>query len=190
MRYQLAQEVLYLFDQWWGDTQFQTYITSISEHDDSEDQHGRLSMWRAFSRSSARVALVLRIPIAPDTAESLSLVLSPVAYFTDTRLGDELRSVIRNIEASRTFLQTVNRAHVVGSAFNMLVNAALCLKHEGFHEEREWRIIHSPNRHPSSLVRPSIEVIGGVPQTLYKIPLSGAPPPDLAISTFPTSSIE
>ena len=66
----------------------------------------------------------------------------------------------------------------------MLVNAALCLKHEGFQEEREWRIIHSPNRHPSPLVRASIEVIAGVPQTVYKIPLGG-PPPDLANNDIP-----
>jgi hypothetical protein len=92
---------------------------------------------------------------------------------------------IRNIEASRIFLQTVNRADVVGIAFNMLVSAALCLKYEGFHEEREWRIIHSPNRHPSTLVRASIEVIDGVPQTIYKIPLGGAPPPDLADIDIP-----
>jgi hypothetical protein len=67
----------------------------------------------------------------------------------------------------------------------MLTLASLCLKHGGFKEEREWRIIHSPNRHPSALVRASIEVIGGVPQTVYKIPLNGRPPPDLAEIDIP-----
>jgi hypothetical protein len=44
----VAEESFKLFDQWWNDIRFSTYITSISEHDDSEDAHGRLSMWRGF----------------------------------------------------------------------------------------------------------------------------------------------
>jgi len=175
----LAQDVLHLFDQWWNDIQFQSYILSLSEHDEGEDLHGRLSMWRAFSRSSARVALVVKLPLTEGSAESLKLLLSPVAYFTDTQVYGELLSIIRNIEANREFLQKTDRPSVVTVAFNMLVLAALCLKHEGFHEEREWRMIYSPKRNPSSLMAPSIEVIDGVPQTVYKIPLDGAPPADL-----------
>jgi hypothetical protein len=55
----VGTEAAQLFDQLWVSTRLQTYVTSISEHDDNEDHHGRLSMWRAFGRSTARVALVL-----------------------------------------------------------------------------------------------------------------------------------
>ena len=49
-----AEQALGLFDKWWTHTaqgiQTRTYIASISEHDPSEDQHGRLlyvaSVWR------------------------------------------------------------------------------------------------------------------------------------------------
>jgi len=51
-----ADEVFGLFNRWWQNTQLQTYVTSISEHDDREDFHGRLSMWRAFGGTAARVA--------------------------------------------------------------------------------------------------------------------------------------
>src|SRR5262249_6692823 len=51
-------EAINLFDQWWNDTQSNTYITSISEHDDKENFHGRLSMWRAFGGNTTRVAMV------------------------------------------------------------------------------------------------------------------------------------
>ena len=47
----------------------------------------------------------------------------------------------------------------------------ICLKHEGFHEEREWRVIHLPGRHSGEHIQSSIEVIGGLPQRVYKIPL-------------------
>ena len=50
------------FDGWWNTLRFSTYIASISEHDDGEDRNGRLSMWRAFGGTSARVAIVLNVP--------------------------------------------------------------------------------------------------------------------------------
>jgi hypothetical protein len=55
-------EAISLFDQWWSDIEFNTYITSISEHDDKENFHGRLSMWRAFGTSTTRVAIVFNVP--------------------------------------------------------------------------------------------------------------------------------
>jgi hypothetical protein len=48
-----ALEAINLFNQHWDTIRFNTYITSISEHDDEEDFHGRLSMWRAFGSSTA-----------------------------------------------------------------------------------------------------------------------------------------
>jgi hypothetical protein len=49
----VGEAALKAFGVWWTDSQPGTYITSISEHDDTEDIHGRLSMWRAVSRSAA-----------------------------------------------------------------------------------------------------------------------------------------
>src|SRR5258708_17241597 len=34
-----AEEAIQSFNKWWTDIRFNTYITSISEHDDDEDQH-------------------------------------------------------------------------------------------------------------------------------------------------------
>ena len=47
-----AIEAMKLFDQWLSDIRLSTYIASVSEHSDQEDQHGRLSMWRAFGDTS------------------------------------------------------------------------------------------------------------------------------------------
>jgi hypothetical protein len=67
----VAEEAVNLFDQWWkNNIPFRTYIACVSEHDDTEDVHGRLSMWRAFGRVTARAAIVLRLP-APGEAEGL-----------------------------------------------------------------------------------------------------------------------
>jgi len=180
----IGQEAITLFDQWWHDIQVQTYITSISEHADSEDQHGRLSMWRAFGQATPRVALIFRVPLREDTAGSLSILFSPVAYFTDQEVDAELLKVAANIQANLDFLCSLDRTRVVSTFFYMLMLSVTCLKHEGFREELEWRVIHSPKRMPSALVKSSSRVIDGVPQTVYEIPLQGGPPDDLADLSF------
>src|ERR1700723_2690452 len=50
------------FNEQWSTVSANLYICSISEHRPDENDHGRLSMWRAYGNKSARVALVLRIP--------------------------------------------------------------------------------------------------------------------------------
>jgi hypothetical protein len=60
----------------------------------------------------------------------------------------------------------------------------VCLKHEGFHEEREWRAIYTPKRWPSPLMQSSTEVVAGVPQVVYKVPLDGSASPLIADLDF------
>lgn len=173
-----------LFQQWWNDIQFQTFLASISEHDPSEDQHGRLSMWRAFARTSARVALVFKFPIIPGFAQPLRLLLSPVAYFTPEELSLELAAVKDSVIANAEYLRSLDRNIVVGFALFMLLLGVVCLKHDGFKEEREWRMIYSPIRLPSPFIKSSIEIVDGVPQKIYKVPLEGHGAPGLEALIF------
>lgn len=166
-----ALEAIALFDQWWNDIALNTYISSISEHDNKEDLHGRLSMWRAFGGNIARVAIVFRIPYYSEASTALSIMFSPVAYLTKKQAHDVVFEVIKNVGDEYEFLCSVERSLVVGTILAMLVAGVICLKHEGFHEEREWRAIYSPRRWPSPLMESSTEVISGVPQTVFKLPL-------------------
>ena len=50
----------------------------------------------------------------------------------------------------------------------------------GFEEEREWRAIYTPKRAASPLIISSTEVIGGVPQIIFQIPLDESVSPALA----------
>jgi DUF2971 family protein len=181
----VGKQAFDLFNQWWNDIRFNTYITCVSEHNDSEDQHGRLSMWRALAGTTARVALVFKIPLTEDPAASLNLLMIPVAYHTDAAVERELKSVIKNIKDNQQLLRSIDRAMFVQAIFFMLVTSVVCLKHEGFREEREWRVIYSPNLRPSPLISSSIEVVGGVPQRVFKIPLAGGSP-DLVNVAIPS----
>jgi hypothetical protein len=166
-----AEEAVALFDQWWTNIQFSTYISSISEHAEAENAHGRLSMWRAFGGNIARVAIVLRVPWFSGGAEALNVSFSPVSYFEEQKFHDILSSIPLSVENNREFLSTVERPILIGSIFNMLIAGVTCLKHEGFHEEREWRAIYSPHRNPSSLMKSNVETVAGIPQIIYKLPL-------------------
>jgi hypothetical protein len=175
-----AKEAIAVFDQWKQSTELQTYIASLSEHLDREDQRGRLSMWRAFgSGTTARVALVLNIPIEYRPSTPLNVIISPVAYHSDEALARELNSVVEAVRANTAFIRgALNRQQLIETVFMMLVTAAVCLKHEGFEEEKEWRVMYFPKRNPSPRVESGVEVVSGVPQLVYKIPLIENPPGD------------
>jgi hypothetical protein len=66
----------------------------------------------------------------------------------------------------------------------MFASGIVCLKHEGFHEEREWRAIYTPKRWPSLLMQSSTEIVAGVPQVIYKVPLDGSASPLIADLDF------
>ena len=53
----------------------------------------------------------------------------------------------------------------------MLLMNVTGVKHEGFREEKEWRVIHCPQLYPNQLITASTEIIGGIPQRVYKLPL-------------------
>src|SRR4029077_14302781 len=80
----------------------------------------------------------------------------------------------------RDFLRTVDRTYLVRVIFAMLLAGVVCIKHEGFREEREWRAIYAPKRAPSTMMESSTEVVNGVPQVVYKIPLDANLSPEIS----------
>jgi hypothetical protein len=175
----VAAETFKLFDAWWPDTQFNTYISSISEHDEKENEHGRLSMWRAFGGNSARVAIVFNFPWLPNGSAKLNIVFSPVIYHDERAVIDEMGKVIKNLQSNSDFLESVSSDEIKSSIFNMLMASVVCAKHEGFKEEREWRGIYMPQKNPSEFMQSEVIVINGIPQNIYKVPLDRAVSPDL-----------
>jgi hypothetical protein len=174
----LAEDSITLFNQWWADIRFNTYICSISEHENSEDDHGRLSMWRAFGQSASRAAMIMRLP-PEGSAEGLRVMLSPVAYFGEAEVEQQLWNVIGNINHNRNYLAGLDRDRVKTLIFYTLTAAAVSIKHIGFHEEKEWRVIYLPRANPSKVLISSVEVLAGVPQIVHKIPLMENPAEDV-----------
>lgn len=172
----VATEAIKTFDNWSNDLRLNTYISSVSEHRESEDLHGRLSMWRAFG-TGPRVAIVFRFPYVSAAGHALAINFSPVAYLAEPAVHAVIDQAVANVRANSDYLRTLDRDLLVRLAFQMLVSGIVCLKHEGFHEEREWRAIYTPKRWSSELMEIATEVIAGVPQVIHKIPLDGSVSP-------------
>ncbi len=74
----------------------------------------------------------------------MNLIFSPVAYFKNEEAEQLVSEVPKNVMANINFLKTVERQEIVTWIFSMLLLGVTCAKHEGFREEKEWRIVHSP----------------------------------------------
>ena len=170
-----AEQAIKLFDQWLPTVRYSTYLACFSEHDDDEDVFGRLSMWRAYGRSSVGVAIVLNnAPFFLD-AEGPNIFASPVSYLSEEKFHASLHTIINSMSLEKEFLKTIPREKIVGIIFSMLLFASVCSKHPGFREEREWRVIAVPKIFPSKVLESGVETISGVPQPVYKVPLRDNP---------------
>lgn len=165
-----------------------TFLGCFSEHDDTEDRFGRLSMWRAYGRNTG-VAFVMNNNVFLQPSDALGAYTYPVAYLNDEQFTNELKSVSINIDDNIEFLRKCDQHIVEHYIFQAFKYAALCTKHPGFFEEREWRVIFSPReRHPGR-ISTSIQCINGVPQEVCEVPLHNIPEENL-IGMEPSSLID
>ncbi|MGK0174873.1 MAG: hypothetical protein ACI9AT_001255 [Ulvibacter sp.] len=180
----LAEDILNGFDLWWEKIRNYVFIASVSEHPSSEDKHGRLSMWRAYGSQEGKAGLVLNNP--PKPSFNLGVILSPALYYTRDDLTYDLLSIAELVDNNIDYLKTLKRETILGTVITSLIIYAVCLKHPGFSEEREWRLIFLPNMLPENKwVKKSIETIGGIPQIVYKMPLQNSDELDITGLSIP-----
>ncbi len=170
----LRPEIEKLFDDWTKHILLDTYFTCISEHLPAEDITGRLSMWRAYGGTNG-VALVMKNGPFTTPSHALKAYASPVAYLSMEKFAIEFARIGNGMAASVDFLKQQGREEIKNRVFNMLRFAAVCTKHPGFAEEREWRVVYSPILAKSEHLIHDIQVIQGAPQPIYKIPLKDIP---------------
>ena len=168
----VARKVIEDFNAWWLQGLPQNiFVASLSEHDQTEDTHGRLSMWRAFGASSTRLAIVISVPHQSGIARELGIVFGPVAYLQEHQVHAVIEEIIENCKREAEFLKTSGAETIRAMLFMMLFAGATSLKHEGFHEEREWRAIYSPQLFPSKLMEKTLKTVAGVPQHIFLLPM-------------------
>jgi hypothetical protein len=97
----------------------------------------------------------------------------------------EFLAALQSIRDNYAILAALKIEDSLNTAFYVPVMAALSLKHSGFSEEREWRMIFLPDALPSEHVERSVEVIDGVPQAVFKIPIENKPDRDICGVSIP-----
>lgn len=168
----ITDKVEQLFDSWHPHVNWGTYISCFSEHDASEDTLGRLSMWRGYGGDKTGVAIVMNnAPFFNEDDSFNGVYSSPVEYTDNKGVRQTLDGIANNILQDMNFVQSLGADIVQDTIFRLLKFMMICTKHPGFIEEREWRVIYCPALEKNENITKDIEIIGGVPQEVYKIPL-------------------
>ncbi|CAM8627443.1 Protein of unknown function DUF2971 [Comamonadaceae bacterium] len=170
----LFDESWNLLTAWLPGFRFDTFITCVSEHDPSENDFGRLSMWRAYGGKTG-VALVIDGAAFSLESTTLGAYSSPVSYLTQDQFIASIAEVAENIGSDPEYINSISTNVLKNTLFNMFRFAVLATKHPGFAEERELRIIASPIMFPDALLKPEFAVVNGVPQPILKISLEENP---------------
>ncbi|WP_080697278.1 DUF2971 domain-containing protein [Brucella intermedia] len=148
-----------------------TYIACMTAHDELENKIGRLSMWRAYGQNTIGVAVILNKAPFFTPSDVLAAYTSPVAYHTDEELGREIDQIIQNVETNRNWLKSIDPEMIGFYIFNMFSFGVTCLKHPGFREEKEWRIIFNPKMRDKGTIPSITQSVGGAPQKIYTLPM-------------------
>jgi hypothetical protein len=164
-----AQQAFYIFRSHFENHLDQTYITCMTTHDELENKIGRLSMWREYGKGSVGVAVVLNKAPFLTPSDALGAYTSPVAYHTDHELDADIETVIQNVNENREWLQSIDPDLVKENIFGMLSFGVTCLKHPGFREEREWRIIFNPKMRDKGAIPKIRQTVNGAPQNIYTL---------------------
>lgn len=167
----LHNELATLFDGHTDAMKLGTFIISLSEHDDDEDELGRLSMWRAYG-ARAGVALVLNNTTFAAVTDAMKVYSAPVFYHSVAQFEAWFAGWADGLLAAEAQLGEVDPVSIQTWMFYALRSFALCTKHPGFAEEREWRVFYSTTfEGETEWVTPEVETIGGVPQLVMKLSL-------------------
>lgn len=162
------------FNGWLPHFRSDSYITCISEHDDDEDVTGRLSMWRAYGRTTG-VAVILNSASFLSPSDALKAYTHPVAYLGADAFNEYFDKLVSSIQSNLEMVKSLSEEVVLSYVFEAFRSAILCTKHPGFREEREWRVIYTPSYGLSDRLKYEIVSVNGVPQPIYKIPLEDVP---------------
>ena len=171
------------YDRWALDFRYNTYVACVSEHYKSEDSTGRLSMWRAYGAQTS-VGIVINGTAFHTSSDALGTFSYPVEYASATDCLKMFRELVDRAIGSKAVFSALNSDQLQGFVFAMLSYFSLALKHPGFSEEREWRVVHRPNFNPSHHMKSKVVVLNGLPQRVYPLPLqdfSGDGIPGVAI---------
>lgn len=151
-----------------------SYIVCFSNHERHEVNNasfGLLSMWRSYGRNNAVCIVLNSDHFINMSSEVKNAPLIKIRYkdgplLVKREIERFLGIIQKNIE-----LLKKNPVYSIDNIVHKLKCEILTLKHPSFSEEREYRVVFSPNI-PSNIINgPDLTFINEKPQLVYNIPL-------------------
>ncbi|WP_182417124.1 DUF2971 domain-containing protein [Bartonella sp. HY038] len=144
-----------------------TFITCFTEH--KEGDLGRLSMWRAYGKGSYGVAIVFKGHSSQLRRPPLFKVEYLEIDFAFKYLNNLLEEILSEWDLlEEIYLKESPRIleNFIGDFFHALFFKSFLVKHPGFHEENEWRLVNLSLQNKKTIVK------NGVPQIILDQPLN------------------
>ena len=117
-----------------------TYAFCLTEHSKEENDYGRLSMWRAYAPNNG-VAIILNTDIFTEEAFNTKVSTIPMFYLKREEFIDAVSDFANRLNKYKDDLKYLpNFSDFVLRKF---IITALSMKHKGFQEEREWRVMYN-----------------------------------------------
>lgn len=179
----IVPEIVHKINSFQNDIKNETYLISLSEHPESEDHFGRLSMWRAYAQENGIALIMNNKPFLQQT-DALRAYTSPVLYADQIKYNENFIKIFNNINENYERLKETDYSSIVNTIVESFILATQSTKHPSFKEEKEWRVIFSPTLlsqngliTPQQPERVPTEILSlrGVPQRIYSIPFKNYP---------------
>jgi hypothetical protein len=144
----------FFFTQFDREHAIDVYVFCLSEHD-PKNTDGLLSMWRGYGAHGNGAALIFNTHFITAPKENSPIALTRVSYASrETRLSWLQAQIEQWCNALMTSSTAIpdDKLYIVAYQFFSLVKLfALKFKHDGFQEEREWRLIYMADRDPQGI---------------------------------------
>ncbi len=171
------------------DHAFDTYVICFSEHS-KDDTDGLLSMWRGYGGNGCGAAIVFDTDKLTPVEQS-PLILDKVTYLNSTNRRKWIQDKLSEFAAvlQGTTIPTELLYIPVYALIERLKQFALFTKHNGFSEEREWRLAYIKERDKSNRMEPFFGYMVGKngiePKLKFKIgPVDGVTDAKIALIDF------
>jgi hypothetical protein len=166
-----------------------TYVLCLSQHEPT-DSDGKLSMWRGYGGNGNGAAIVIDATKLTAVGNS-PLTIARVNYGTEEERIAWLKQLLQKCggiirQASVPDDKLYFSAYYL---FERIKLFALFSKHRGFAEEREWRVVYSPDRDPERKLSDSFDYAVGARGVEPKLRLKIAPIKGLTADGFSLSKI-
>lgn len=143
-----------------------TYALCLTEHLPDEDKYGRLSMWRAYAANNG-VALVFNRPMFLEESLNTSAMTIPMFYFDQEKFCDAVHEFTKILNDNKDMLKQASGFNEY--IFKKFLITVLSMKHKGFQEEREWRILCNSSIYmssPNEILKEKRVEVNGAPRII------------------------